>query len=266
VARALAIVLLLITAAVVYLFVAKLWWMPPLASLSGGAIDREFTVTLLILAVVFVAAQSGLALFIWRSRNVSVVSHAKGHRGAEIAWTAITGAIFIGLSLAGEHTWADIRSSTVPRTNGVEIEVTGTQFVWYFRYPGGDGKFGLTKAADVDASLGSAAALGLDRSDPDAKDDFVTGTMVVPVDRDVRLRLRAQDVIHSFFVPELRLKQDAVPGLNVEAHFHPTRVGEYEIVCAELCGLGHYRMHGALKVVSAGEYAQWLSQQGGATQ
>jgi cytochrome c oxidase subunit 2 len=265
-AKALATVLLLFTGAVVYLFAAKLWWMPPLASFSGSAIDREFGVTLLILAVVFVAAQGGLAFFVSRSRSAVGVHHAEGHRGAEIAWTALTAAIFIGMSLAGEHTWAAIRSSTLPTTDDIQIEVTGTQFVWYFRYPGADGKFGRAKAADVDASLGSAAALGLDRSDPDAKDDIITSAMVVPVDREVRLRLRAQDVIHSFFVPELRLKQDAVPGLNVETHFRPTRIGEYEIVCAELCGLGHYRMHGALKVVSDDDYTRWIAQQPGAVQ
>jgi cytochrome c oxidase subunit 2 len=265
-ARALLIVLLLMTGAVVYLFAAKLWWMPPLASLSGSAIDREFAITLVILAVVFVAAQVGLAVFVWRFRSAGNVRHSEGHRGAEIAWTTLTAVIFIGLSLAGEHIWAEIRRTPLPVANDVEIEVTGTQFVWYFRYPGPDGRFGRTKVADIDASLGSASALGLDRSDPDAKDDIVTGAMVVPIDREVRLHLRAQDVIHSFFVPELRLKQDAVPGLNVEAHFRATRLGEYEIVCAELCGLGHYRMHGALKVVSGDDYAKWIAQQRGTPQ
>ena len=259
-AKALALVLALIVSATLLLFVARFWWMPPVASAAGSAIDQEFTTTLVILGVVFVAAQIGLALFVFRFRGNNV-RHSEGHRAAEIGWTIVTAALFIGLSLAGEHTWAQLRRPPLPTKDDVEVEVTGTQFVWYFRYPGPDGKFGRINFKDVDASLGSASALGLDRSDPSAKDDIVSNALVIPVDRDIRLQLRAQDVIHSFFVPELRLKQDAVPGLNVEARFHATRTGDYEIVCAELCGLGHYRMHGALKVVSQDDYSRWLTQQ-----
>ncbi len=110
-----------------------------------------------------------------------------------------------------------------------------------------------------------SAAIGLDTSDPSAKDDQVTSALVVPVNREVRLQLHAQDVIHSFFVPELRLKQDAVPGLNVQAHFQANKLGDYEIVCAELCGLGHYRMHAVLRVVSEDDFQRWQRQQEGAT-
>jgi len=262
-ARALALVLALLVSTTIILFAARFWWMPPVASTTGPAIDREFVITLVILGVVFVAAQIGLALFVFRFHGKNV-RHSEGHRGAETAWTVLTAALFIGLSLAGERTWAELRRSPVPTKADVEVEVTGTQFVWYFRYPGPDGRFGRTNTKEIDASLGSASALGLDRSDPDSKDDIVSNALIVPVDRDVRLHLRAQDVIHSFFVPELRLKQDAVPGLNVEAHFRATRTGDYEIVCAELCGLGHYRMHGALKVVSQEDYSRWLTQQGAA--
>src|ERR1700719_886791 len=91
-----------------------------------------------------------------------------------------------------------------------------------------------------------------------AKDDVVTGTMYLPVNRQVDLRLRAVDVIHSFFVPNMRFKQDAVPGLEIHMHFTPTEVGDYEIACAELCGLGHYKMHGMLKVVSQEDFDKWL--------
>ena len=260
-ARALLVALLLLTCGTLYLFIAKIWWMPTLISASGAAVDREFVATLLILGVVFVLAQAGLGLFVWKYRRTKTATYSTGRRSAEIAWTAITAAIFIAMSLAGERTWAELRSSHGPSQDELQVEVTGTQFAWYFRYPGRDGKFGATIPANVDASLGSASAIGLDQNDPAAKDDIVTAALVVPVNREVRLKLQAQDVIHSFFVPELRLKQDAVPGLNVEAHFKATKPGEYEIVCAELCGLGHYRMHGALRVVSDEEFSQWLRQQ-----
>ena len=102
------------------------------------------------------------------------------------------------------------------------------------------------------------AAVGLDTSDPASRDDFVTTTLVVPAHRNVRLTLRAQDVIHSFFVPELRFKQDAVPGMAIPVVFTPNREGNFEIVCAALCGLGHYRMRATMKVVNDAEFQAWL--------
>jgi len=139
------------------------------------------------------------------------------------------------------------------------VEVTGMQFAWYFRYAGPDGKFGATSPTLMDPSAGSEAAVGLDTSDPAAKDDVVTGIMYLPVNRQVDLRLRAVDVIHSFFVPGMRFKQDAVPGLEIHMHFTPMEIGDYEIACAELCGLGHYKMHGMLKVVSPEAFDKWLA-------
>jgi cytochrome c oxidase subunit 2 len=133
------------------------------------------------------------------------------------------------------------------------------QFQWYFRYPGPDGKFGATKPQLQDPSGGGEAALGLDPADPASKDDVVAGTMYVPVNREIDVILRAEDVIHSFFVPAMRFKQDAVPGLAIHMHFTPTETGDFEIACAELCGLGHYKMHGMLKVVSQDEFDKWLA-------
>jgi cytochrome c oxidase subunit 2 len=155
--------------------------------------------------------------------------------------------------------WAAERF-TPPANDALQVEVTGLQFAWYFRYPGPDGKYAVTKPELIDASLGGEAALGIDIADPAAADDVVTGTMVLPVDRQVNLTLRAQDVIHSFFVPEMRFKQDAVPGLRIQMHFTPTRTGTYEIACTELCGLGHYKMHATLRVVTEAEYNDWLSE------
>ena len=173
-------------------------------------------------------------------------------------WTVLTAVLFVGLNLMGSNVWA--RERFAPAEAGsVPVEVTGMQFAWYFRYPGADGKFGATSPKLMDPSAGNEAAVGLDTSDPASKDDVVTGTMYLPVNRQVDLRLRAVDVIHSFFVPNMRFKQDAVPGLEIHMHFTPTEVGDYEIACAELCGLGHYKMHGMLKVVSQEDFDKWLA-------
>ena len=143
---------------------------------------------------------------------------------------------------------------TQPRSKSPACNSPGTSAI-----PGPDGKFGTTRPELEDPSSGGEAALGLDPKDPASKDDIVTGIMEVPVNREVEVILRAHDVIHSFFVPQMRFKQDAVPGLAIHMHFTPTETGSYEIACAELCGLGHYKMHGILKVVSQGEFDQWIA-------
>jgi cytochrome c oxidase subunit 2 len=142
----------------------------------------------------------------------------------------------------------------------VKVEVTGLQFAWNFRYPGPDGKYGATKPELIDASIGGEGAVGLDTTDPAAADDVVSSTLLLPVNQQISVTLRAQDVIHSFFIPEMRFKQDAVPGLQIIMHFTPTQTGTYEVACAELCGLGHYKMRANARVVSQEEYQNWLSQ------
>ena len=138
----------------------------------------------------------------------------------EVTWTLLTAILFIGLNLSGEKIWAEARfQGAAP--GAVQVEVTGLQFAWYFRYPGPDGKLGRTKPELEDASVGNP--VGIDPDDPASKDDIVTGTMYLPVDREAEVVLRSQDVIHSFFVPAMRFKQDAVPGLMIHMHFTPTK-------------------------------------------
>jgi cytochrome c oxidase subunit II len=208
-----------------------------------------------------VAAQVGLGFFLWKYRDGGSSAPARythGHNGLEIVWTVLTLFLFVGLNWASRPLWASERFR--PAAPGaVQVEVTGMQFQWYFRYPGPDGKFGATNPELIDPSAGGESALGLDPSDAASKDDVVTGTMYVPVNREVEVILRAHDVIHSFFVPAMRFKQDAVPGLAIHMHFTPITTGDYEIACAELCGMGHYKMHGMLKVVSQEEYDKWLA-------
>jgi cytochrome c oxidase subunit 2 len=258
---ALLLLIWLITLASTYFFVAKTWWLPAGASAAAGWIDHQFALTFVIMGVVFLAAQLSLGYLVWKYRETASstpVEYSHGNTTLEVVWTVLTGILFIGLNLMGSSVWASQRFDPA-EANAVPVEVTGMQFAWYFRYPGPDGKYGKTSVKLMDPSAGSEAAVGLDTSDPASKDDIVTGTMYVPVNREVNLNLRAVDVIHSFFVPSLRFKQDAVPGLNIPMHFKPTVIGEYEIACAELCGLGHYKMHGMVHVVSQEDFDKWLA-------
>ncbi|HVO79137.1 MAG TPA: cytochrome c oxidase subunit II [Terriglobales bacterium] len=258
---ALLVVIWLITFFSTYFFAAKTWWLPAGMSAAAAGIDRQFDVTFLLMGIVFVLAQGALGLFVWRYRDrgaATRVQYFHGNTKLEVMWTTLTAVLFIGLNLVGEPIWAAERWEPA-RAGAVPVEVTGMQFAWYFRYAGADGKFGRTDPKLQDPSAGNEAAIGLDATDPEAKDDVVTGTMYLPVNRQVDLTLRAEDVIHSFFVPSMRFKQDAVPGLAIHMHFTPTQIGDYEIACAELCGLGHYKMHGMLHVVSQEDFDKWLA-------
>jgi cytochrome c oxidase subunit 2 len=153
----------------------------------------------------------------------------------------------------------------------MKIEVWGQQFAWYFRYPGPDGQFGPNHIGSrFDAAMGkyiednkvndaTGNFLGLDRDhDAASKDDIVTATLGIPVNQPVEIILRSKDVTHSFFVRELRLKQDLVPGMEIPIHFTATKTGRYEIACAELCGLGHYKMRAFMDVMTQEDYQNWL--------
>src|ERR1700694_4843641 len=235
---ALLVIIWLISLASTYFFVAKTWWLPVGASAAAAGIDHHFATTYLLMGVVFVAAQFTLGYFAWRYRDGNSSSPARyshGNNTLEIVWTVLTFILLVGLNLMSSSIWASERFRPA-EPGAVQVEVTGMQFQWYFRYPGPDGKFGATKPELIDASAGGEAALGLDTTDAGA-----------------------QDVIHSFFVPAMRFKQDAVPGLAIHMHFTPISIGDYEIACAELCGLGHYKMHGMLKVVSQEDFDKWLA-------
>jgi cytochrome c oxidase subunit 2 len=259
---ALLLVIWLITLASSYFFVTQHWWMPAAASVQGPAIDHQFRLTLIAMGVVFIAAQVGLGLFVWRYRDrgsKTAVQYSHGNIKLELVWTLLTAVLFIGLNVGGAKIWAANRFQPAPQ-GAFQVEATGLQFAWYFRYPGADAKYGRTKPQLIDASAGGEAAVGLDADDPASKDDVVSSTLVLPVNREIDLTLRAQDVIHSLYIPAMRFKQDAVPGLMIHMHFTPDKVGDYEIACAELCGLGHYKMRATLRVVSQADFDKWLAE------
>ena len=264
VALAFALFLLFMTAATVYIFWAKIWWFPPAISAFGHEIDDQFTRTFVITGIVFVAAQLGLAYAIFKFRDQGQkATYFEGNNTMEILWTLATVVLFVGLGLYARNAWAEVHfMGAAP--GALQIEVTGQQFAWNFRYAGPDGKFGREKPELVSASTGNP--VGLDPADPASKDDIVSPVIAVPAGREVELIIRSQDVTHSFYVRELRLKQDAVPGMEIHMHFNATVPGEYEIACAELCGLGHYRMHSMLTVMNEADFEKWEKDQEAANQ
>ena len=247
----------LITVSSVYLFVVRPWWFPAPTAEHGAALDHQFTTALWILGGLFVAGQFVLA-FLLSGRRKLPADHSHGSWRFEITWTILIALLFFWFNLSGERVWSQIEIH--PPATGpdlVQVEVTGTQFQWYFRYPGPDATWGHIDPQRF-AKPNEGNPLGLDPNDPAGKDDIVSTSLVLPVNHDVDLLLRAQDVIHSVFIPAMRFKQDAVPGMDIHAHLKPLVTGTFEIACSQLCGLGHYRMRAIVRVVSDEDFKQWL--------
>jgi len=267
-ALALSLVIAVITAISVVLFCAHVWWFPVDIAIHGVQIDRQFLITFVVMGIIFVTAQFGLAYLVWRYRREDDGRKARyllGNRRLELVWVASAAVIFIGLEVVGFRTWAQMQYAG-PQAHAMKVEVWGEQFAWYFRYPGPDGRFGPIHPTLMNDAMGNY--LGLDREhDPASKDDIVTATLGIPVDTPIELILRSKDVIHSFFVPELRIKQDLVPGMEIPIHFTVTKNalkendGRYEIVCAQLCGMGHYRMRAFLQIMTRQNFQEWLQKQ-----
>jgi len=240
-------------------------WFPEVASSHGVGIDAMLNYLLVATGALFLIGHVALAVLIWqgarRDRVTTRLSPTRTERvisvslGVVMALIAEGGVLAIGLPVWDEYFMAD------PPADAVLVEVTGKQFEWVARYPGPDGQFGRTSAELIDGAANNP--IGLDDTDPAAADDIVlVGEIHAPVDRHLRIRLRSRDVIHSLFVPNLRIKQDAVPGMTPEVVVLPTREGIFEVGCTELCGLGHYRMQAFFHVVSSDEFDRWLIEQG----
>ena len=233
------------------------WGMPELASNRGG-LDSLYYVILGITGVAYIVVQLLLGFYIWKYSDRPGAEGVYWHDShkMEVGWTVGTAAILIPIVMIGLRLWSGVFSPPPP--NAVEVEVVGAQFQWDMRYPGPDGVFGRVRPELI--SL--ANLLGVDPDDPASADDFsLTNQLVLPVDRPVVLHLRSKDMQHSFFLPQHRVKQDLQPGMNIQTWFIPTELGEYEIACAELCGLGHYRMRGFLTVMEPDDFENWLVEQ-----
>jgi cytochrome c oxidase subunit 2 len=234
--------------------------MPELASRHGAGIDAMMNYLLVTVGGLFLAGYLALAWLIWAGSRRQAIGPRLASRRAELV---LSGALGLGMALVAEGgvlaigipVWAEYFNA-VPPDDAVSIEVTAQQFMWNVRYPGADQVFGPTEARLIDDA---GNPLGIDRRAAASQDDIVTiNEITVPINRTVRIRLRSKDVIHSFFLPHFRVKQDAVPGMTPEVVFVPTRAGTFEIACAELCGLAHYRMQGSFNVVSEAEFEAWL--------
>ena len=252
--RVLAVIIWILTLLSVFLFVSKKWWLPPSISEHGPALDRQFMITILVVGFAFTAAQIGLGYMLWKYRDTNTGTRAVYSHGSnrlEVLWTVITAVIFVGLGVMGQSVWASLRLNAAP-AGSFQVEVVAQQFQWNFHYAGKDNLFGRTDPKLIDDS--SLNFVGLDETDPNAKDDSVVTALAVPVNRPTQLTLRSKDVIHSFWVPPLRFKQDLVPGMAITVHFTPNRVGKYELACAELCGQLHFKMKSYMLVLPEDEH------------
>ncbi len=157
----------------------------------------------------------------------------------------------------GSKVWASVHFDEAP-PDAIQIQLLAKQFSWSFRYAGPDGKFGHTDLKLVNDSAGNP--WGADDKDPNSKDDIVSASLKVPVGKPVQLMMVSRDVIHNFFVRELRMKQDIVPGMEIPLHFQADTIGTYEVPCSELCGLGHFQMRTTMQVMSVADFEAWKQQ------
>lgn len=256
----LALIVWLLTAVTVWLLADAKSSMPAAISEAARGVDAQFFLTLVITGVAFVSVQGLLGLFIlkYRERAGARARYIRGSNLVEVGGLVVVAVVFISLAVLGQRVWAKLHLREAA-ANPVVVEITGEQFAWNVRYPGPDGRFGRTSPQLYDPLTNP---VGLVADDPAGGDDVVVlNTLAVPVDRPVELQLGSKDVLHGFFMPVLRIKQDTVPGIRVPLRFMADQIGDFEIACAELCGLGHYRMRGFLQVMEESEFESWLAEQ-----
>ena len=260
-----AIVIGVITLISAGVFIARIWWLPPDISVLGVGIDHQLYETMIASGVLFVTSQLVLALFAWRYADAGDARPIRIFPGGAtpmvVGATILVGIEILVLSLVGTRVWGGIFLSP-PDPQALHIDVQAEQFAFYFRYPGPDGQFGTVHPDLINDGEGNF--FGLDpANDTTARDDIVTATLAVPVNRPILLTMHAKDVGHSFYVPELRIQQDFVPGLVIPLQFTATQVVKKEIVCTQLCGLGHFNMRAYIDVMTDDQFQQWLKDQAG---
>ncbi|MFZ0637341.1 MAG: hypothetical protein WA755_19170 [Candidatus Acidiferrales bacterium] len=256
-------VLAVITLVSAYFFAARTWWMPVDISAHGAGVDHQIIETMYLTGILFVVSQLGLASFAWffgdRNDARKVKSFPGGPKPLVIAVIVVVGLEVLALSLVGSKVWAAMYFEPAA-PDSLHIDVQAEQFAFYFRYAGPDGKFGTLHPELI--SDGNGNYFGLDpRNDVAARDDIVVGTLTIPVNKPILLTLHSKDMIHDFFVPELRIQQDIVPGLDIPIHFTAVKTGRHEIVCTQLCGLGHYNMKAYIDVLPQDKFDEWLKTQ-----
>ncbi len=220
------------------------WILPSSASTFAGEIDFLYYLILVITGIAFVVVEVGLIVFMikYRARPGRKAEYIQGSTKAEIIWTAVPAVTLVIIGLMSGGVWNTIKGRNSVPADAIPYGLHAQQFEWNVTYRGPDGQLGTA-------------------------DDFtVRNQLHIPVNQPVVMRMTAEDVIHSFFVPAFRVKQDAVPGMTINVWFEATETGEYELACAELCGLGHYRMRAIVTVHSADDYRQWLADRAAAAE
>lgn len=239
----------------------KLLGLPFDASLTGHRIDEVISLVHVLMLILFVGWGIFfiLALVKFRRSKHPKATYA-GVKSHVSTWLEAGVALFEAVLLIGFSIpiWAAYVRVPDPMENPVVIRVAAEQYAWNIHYPGPDGRFGRADVKLVTAEN----PLGMDKSDPDGMDDIITiNQMWIPAGRPILVQLTSKDVIHCFFIPVLRVKQDAIPGQLIPVPFTAVKTGNYEIACAQLCGLGHYRMKGFLTIQTPEEFDKWVRDQ-----
>ncbi|OLD19622.1 MAG: hypothetical protein AUJ01_05635 [Acidobacteria bacterium 13_1_40CM_3_65_5] len=239
----------------------KLLGMPVQASQHAAEIDQMTVLTHWLMLVLFVGWGAFFIFVLFRFRKGAnpraSYTGAKGKlaKSTEVLVAIVEIVLLVGYAIPA---WATRVKAFPSENEAVVVRIVGEQFSWNIHYPGPDGKFGRTDISKVTADN----PLGLDRTDAAAKDDVTTiNQLYLPINRPVLVHLSSKDVIHSFGLIEMRVKQDAIPGMTMPVWFVPTRLGEYEISCSQLCGLGHFRMRGFITVQNDADFRKWSDDQ-----
>jgi cytochrome c oxidase subunit II len=237
------------------------WWLPINISTHGAGIDRLIVTLHWFMALLFVGWLLYFLYCLVRFRSGAQPKADLSQKHFKLPTYLEIGIVFVEAALllfVASPIWAKVKNEFPNPAEAVTVRVVAEQFAWNIHYPGRDGKFGRTDIKNMDGTN----PVGVDRTDPNGVDDLVTiNELKVPVNKPVIVQLSSKDVIHSFGIPVMRVKQDAIPGMDIPIWFQATQTGNFEIACAQLCGLGHYRMRGAFQVIAPEEFQAWLDEQ-----
>lgn len=234
------------------------WWLPVKASTYAAKLDRQLDIFHAAMFLIFICWGAYLTYCLIKYRAKPGVAAVYEHKG--ILASLVPDGIILAFEMfmifiIGLPAWAHVMEQFPEERQANVVQVIAQQFAWNIHYPGPDGVFGKRNVALVSAGN----PIGLDSNDPDGKDDIVSiNQFYVPLGKPTLVYLTSMDVIHSFNVPAFRTKQDATPGLRVRIWFEPNMLGTFEIACAQLCGLGHYRMRGDVIVQTQDEFDAWI--------
>lgn len=237
------------------------WWLPPDVSTHGAGIDHLIIVIHWFMAALFVGwgIYFIYCLIRFRQRSGHKARYESAHspfpKVIEIGVVLFEIFLLVGLSFP---IWSKYKNSPPPENESLKVRIIAQQFVWNIHYPGRDGQFGRTDPK----FMSDANPLGQDMNDPVGKDDIITVNQFhFPVHKPVIVELSSKDVIHSFNIPVLRVKQDTIPGMKIPVWFEAKQTGQFEIACAQLCGVGHTIMRGFVSIDTTEEFAAWMAEQ-----